>query len=203
MIERILFNVVAFALFIYLFFKMIQKNDTNYLYILGMQALGIAIGFVGLVFRIQLHIILTIITYILSIVIPIIVIIVESKGITLTEVIYLALSHMYLRAGNEDEARKMLLKLIEKNPRSYYAHKELAQIYEKNNELEVAIEEYIRAVNVNPKDSGTNFKIAELFNKTGKPNESIKILNELLKEKPDFESASLLLRRYFVSARKI
>lgn len=198
MVERIFFNVVAFALFICLFFRMIKKNDTNYLYILGMQALGITIGFIGLVFRIQLHIILTIITYILSVVLPIIVIIVESKGITLTEVIYLALSNMYLKIGNEDEARKILLKLVEKNPKSYYAHKELGKIYEKNNELEVAIEEYIRAVNINPKDSNTNFKIAELFNKTGKQNESIKILNELLKEKPDFESASLLLRRYFI-----
>jgi len=198
MVERIFFNIVAFSLFIYLFFRMIQKNDTNYLYILIMQALGIAIGFVGLVFRVQLHIILTIVTYILSVILPIIVIVVESKAITLTEVIYLALSHMQLRIGNEDEARKMLLKLVEKNPKSYYGHKELAAIYEKNNELEVAIEEYIRAANIKPKEYDINYKIAELFNKTGKQNESVKILNELLKEKPDFINATMLLRRYFL-----
>ena len=41
MLERIIFNVLALGLFLFLFFRMIQKNDTNYLYILALQAMGI------------------------------------------------------------------------------------------------------------------------------------------------------------------
>lgn len=79
MLERIFFNVFAFAFFIFLFFKMIRKNDTNYIYILALQALGIAIGFIGLIFRLQLNFILMIITYAFSIILPAIVILIEKK----------------------------------------------------------------------------------------------------------------------------
>lgn len=38
-IERIIFNVIAFALFVIIFLKMIYKNDTNYTYVLAVQAI--------------------------------------------------------------------------------------------------------------------------------------------------------------------
>ena len=45
MIEEIIFTVVAFVLFVYiLLLKMIKKNDTTYLTILGIQALGILLN---------------------------------------------------------------------------------------------------------------------------------------------------------------
>ena len=37
--EKILFNVVAFFLFIFVFFKMIHKNDTNYIALLMIEAI--------------------------------------------------------------------------------------------------------------------------------------------------------------------
>ena len=37
--EKILFNVIAFFLFIFIFFKLIHKNDTNYVGLLIMQAI--------------------------------------------------------------------------------------------------------------------------------------------------------------------
>lgn len=48
MLERIIFNILAFSLFTIIFFKMIRKNDTNYIAILILEALGIAIGFIEL-----------------------------------------------------------------------------------------------------------------------------------------------------------
>jgi len=68
-VERVIFNIIAFALFLIIFFKMIYRNDTNYIYILIVQALGIAIGFIGLVFRVNLPIIIMIFTYIINILI--------------------------------------------------------------------------------------------------------------------------------------
>ena len=95
MLERMLFNIFALGLFLFLFFRMIQKNDTNYIYVLVLQALGIAIGFFALLMNIKLTTILIIITYIFSIVIPAIVILIEKKGITLTEAIYMTLYKFY------------------------------------------------------------------------------------------------------------
>ena len=49
--EKIIFNVVAFFLFVLIFFKMIRKNDTSYLGILILQAIGIAINFFEIILR--------------------------------------------------------------------------------------------------------------------------------------------------------
>lgn len=55
--QKIIFNVLAFSLFIIMFFKMIKKNDTNYVIILCMQALGIAINFIEIIFLLDIRII--------------------------------------------------------------------------------------------------------------------------------------------------
>ena len=129
MLERIIFNVIALGLFLFLFFRMIQKNDTNYLYILVLQAIGITIGFFGLIIRIKLPIVILIITYFLSIIVPIIVILIERKGISLTEVIFLSIAKFYEKLGKEEKAKQALLYLVEKDLNSYHAHKALAEIY--------------------------------------------------------------------------
>lgn len=193
MVERIIFNVIALGLFLFLFFRMIQKNDTNYLYILVLQAIGITIGFFGLIIRIELPILILIITYILSIILPIIVILIERKGISLTEVIFLSIAKFHEKLGNEEKAKQALLYLVEKDLNSYHGHKALAEIYERENDLEVATEEYIRAANIRPNEDKIQYKIADLFHQTEKPNEAIKILKELLQKKPEWQEASLLL----------
>lgn len=51
MIAQIMFTVVAFVLFIYiLLLKMIKKNDTTYLIILGIQAIGILVNLIKITF---------------------------------------------------------------------------------------------------------------------------------------------------------
>ena len=46
LIEKIIFNLIAFSLFIIIFFKIIRKNDTNYIGLLILQAIGITISFI-------------------------------------------------------------------------------------------------------------------------------------------------------------
>ena len=193
MAERIIFNAVALGLFLFLFFRMIQKNDTNYIYILGVQALGIAIAFFGLITRIELPIVLIIFTYIFSIILPIIVILIERKGISLTEAIYITLSKIYIKKEDETKARNAVLKLIEKNPNSYYGHKFLGELYEKEGKLETATEEYMRASSIKPEDKQIQFKIADLFNKTERKDDAIKVLHSLLKSNPEWQDATMLL----------
>lgn len=197
MLERMLFNVISLTLFLMLFYRMIKKNDTNYLYILALQALGITISFICLIIEIEMPLILLIITYIFSIILPIIVILIEKKGITLTEVIFLTISKIYTEIGLEEKAKETLLKLVEKDSKSFHGHKALAEMYEKENVLEIATEEYIRAVNIRPNEDKIQYKIADLFSKTGKQDGAIKILQELLKKKPEWEDASILLGDIF------
>ena len=48
MLEKIIFNLFAFTLFILIFIKFIRKNDTSYVYLLITQFVGIAINFIEL-----------------------------------------------------------------------------------------------------------------------------------------------------------
>lgn len=50
MLEKIIFNLFAFTLFILIFIKFIRKNDTSYVYLLITQFVGIAINFIELSF---------------------------------------------------------------------------------------------------------------------------------------------------------
>ena len=193
MVERIIFFTLSLGIFLFIFFKMVKKNDTNYLYLLIMQAIGIAISFISLIIRVRLNIILTIVTYIMSVVIPLIIIAIEMAGISLTEAIYLVLVRYYTKAGNTEKARKLLLKLVEKEPNSYYAHKELAKQYEIEEKYDLALDEYLRVNSIRPGEDDIAFKIADLFYKTGKPEESVPILHELLKKRPEWEEATFLL----------
>ena len=197
MVEMILFYLLAFVLFVYFFLKMIQKNDTNYLYILLISSLGIAITFICLTAKIELNIGNIILSYIFSIIFPICLIIIEKKGIVLTEIIYLTKYNIYSKINNEEKAKEALLKLVEKNNKSFYAHKYLAQIYEKEEQYNVALEEYIRAEELKSTDNQIKYKMAWLYNKCEMPDKSIEILQKLLKENPKMQQASNLLGDIF------
>lgn len=79
-IEQLVFTVIAFAIFVYMFFRMIKNNDTAYVVVLVLEAIGIALNFVEVLFGIKLNIIFVILKYILSIILPIFIIILEKKN---------------------------------------------------------------------------------------------------------------------------
>ena len=39
LVETLLFSVIAFALFVYIFYRLIKENDTKYVTILAIEAL--------------------------------------------------------------------------------------------------------------------------------------------------------------------
>lgn len=192
-IEKIIFNLLAFTLFAIIFFKMIKRNDTTYIDILILQFIGIAINFVELISNITLPIIIKIILYILCVIIPGIVIILENKKILFPEILNIAIAKFFIMRNNTEEARKYMLKLIEKYPQSYLGHKILAEIYEKEGKHSNAIDEYVRAIEINTKDYNSYFKVAELLENLNNRDASINMLNDLLKKKPNNLQASMLL----------
>lgn len=66
MLEKIIFNVLAFALFTITVLKLIRKNDTSYIYVLVLEFIGIVINFIELVFSIQLNWLLKVTTYVVT-----------------------------------------------------------------------------------------------------------------------------------------
>ena len=194
MAEKIIFNLLAFAIFIIVFGRFIKKNDTSYVYILGLEFLGIVINFIELLSNIHLNLFFRILIYILAVIIPGVILLIEYKRkIDFPEMLYIMLAKMALNAGNTDKAKDYLFKLINKYPESYIGHKTLAEVYEKEEKYSVAADEYIRASELNNKDLKLNYNIARLLNKDERPEEAIEVLQDILKKKPEYYEATNLL----------
>ena len=86
MIEKIIFNVLAFTLFIILFFKLIRKNDTSYIVILAIEFVGIFLNFMELVTPIYWNIWVRFLMYILAVIIPAGILWLEFKGYPFSEI---------------------------------------------------------------------------------------------------------------------
>lgn len=193
-VEKIIFNLVAFTLFTIIFMKMIKKNDTIYVPILGLEFVGIVINFIELLSNVRFNMFFRIIMYILSVIIPIVVIFIENKNkIDFSEIFYLTMAKMCMVSGKMEEAKKYILYLIDKYPESYQGHKMLAEIYEKEGKNEHAIDEYRKVTEINSKDLNINYNIAKLMSKEGKKEEAIQVLQEILKKKPELYEATSLL----------
>ena len=192
-VERILFNILAFGLFFMMFIKMVNRNDSNYVYILIVQAIGIAISFVGLIFRVNLPIIIIIITYIISVLIPLTIIIFEKKGLFLSEIINLNIAKYYYKKNDKEKAKQLLMKSTEKFPNSLLLHKELAFICEELGDKQIAIDEYMRSSEINSQDSELKIKTANLLKDSEKIQDAERMLNDILRKKPDDYNATILL----------
>ena len=198
-IEQFIFTVVSLAIFVYMFFKMIKNNDTSYIVILILEAIGIALNFLGFALFIELNMLLNILKYVLSIVIPGIVIILEMRGMTLIEIMNIARARIYLAAGNDKKAKEALLSLVSKVPDSYKGHKMLAEVYEKEGGMRKSIDEYVQAIDINKKDYESYYKVAELLNNLDKKDEATEMLFNLLSKKPDMYKATELLGDILIS----
>ena len=193
LIERMLFNVVAFMLFILVFFKMVRKNDTNIISILIIQAIGIAISFIELMLGNKEWSVFKVLSYIISIFLPIFYVYLDSKKINMIERIYIFFIKVLLMTNQWNEAKKKLIYITKKYPESYIAHKWLAEIYEKEGKIRKAIEEYVKAIDIEKKDYDSYYKISELLNGLDKKDEAINMLESLIKIKPDYTKAADLL----------
>ncbi len=193
LVENIIFSVLAFYLFIVMFFKMIKKIDMVYVIILIIQAIGILINFIEIIFTLKYSIITNTLIYLISVIIPLLIIILEKNGKNLSEYIYLKLAKFYSKIGNTKKCKKILISLIDKQPKSYLAHRMLAEVYEKEGGMRKAIDEYVISVDLNKKDYDSYYKISYLLNELDKKEDAIVMLNNLLSKKPQYIDATMLL----------
>lgn len=200
--EKIVFNVLAFSLFIVIFFKMIKKNDTNYVILLSIQALGILISFIEIIFKLNIGYIMKFLIYLLSVIIPIIIMFIEYKWMDFSEIIYISLAKIAILMGDTKLAKNFLITLVTKYHESYLGHKMLAEIYEKEGGMRKAIDEYVQAIQINKKDYNSYYKVSYLLNDLGKKKEASEMLEELLKKKPEMLDATILLGDIYCEQEK-
>lgn len=193
-IEQILFITTAFALFVYFFYQLIKKNDTKYVPILAIQALGIAIKFIEVCLgNTEVNVPRIIATYILSIIIPVAIIVIEKVSGNMSEIIESNIARIYLLFGNTKSAKTLLIKLVTQYPESYIGHKLLAQIYEKEGGQRKAVEEYAQVIDINSEDYDSYYKIGTLLTDLDKKDDAVQILTTLVNKKPDYIDATIAL----------
>ena len=194
LIEQLIFIIIAFALFVYMFYQLIKKNDTKYVPILAIEAIGIAIDFVQLYFSEEdIGTVTRILIYTLSIIVPILVIVIEKVNSNISETIDSIIARIYLIFGNIKLAKNKLIKLVTQYPESYIGHKLLAEIYEKEGGQRKAVDEYMQAIDINQQDYDTYYKVANLLTDLDKKDEATKMLTNLLNKKPDHTEATIAL----------
>lgn len=93
----------------------------------------------------------------------------------------------------DEQARKYALKLVEMFPKNFEAHKMLAELYEKEGKYNIALDEYIRAADLDETNLEINYKVADMLNKNEKNDDAIMMLQDILRQKPDYLDASKLL----------
>ena len=193
LVEKIVFNLVAFSLFIIIFFKIIRRNDTNYIVLLVLQAIGITISFIEISIGIDANLVFKTLRYLLSIFLPLAIIILEFRGINFSEIFSTMLARFLFALGDTKTAKAILVKLITKYPNSYLGHQTLGKIYEYEGGMRRAIDEYVAAVDIKKNDYDSYYKIANLLNELGKKDEAVEMLQNLVKNKPDYYEGSCLL----------
>lgn len=191
MIEQIIFITISIILFGMIFFRMIKKNDTSYVIILAIEALGIAIDFIAIVFSLNINIIVKFITYLMSIVLPIVVILLEKKNINIMQWFQFFRVDVYMSLNNNKKAKEILMEIVDRDNENYLAHKKLGEIYEKEGGMRKSIDEYVQCIDINKQDYDSYYKVATLLNDLDKKDESIEMLTNLLDKKPDYSKASI------------
>lgn len=95
LVEKIIFTILSTYLLIAMFFKLIKKIDKIYISILVMQAFGIILQLIEIIFDLKFNILIKILMYIVSVIIPIFIILIENKGKNISELTYMALAKFY------------------------------------------------------------------------------------------------------------
>lgn len=193
MVHIIIFSVIALFIFIITFLKLIKENNSNYIFALIPEFIGICIDFAFIISAKEPSGIIFSIMYILSIVIPIISVILRKNNLNIVEAISIMKAHYYEAKGKKTEAKKILTKNVQKYKKSYLSNKLLAEWYEKNNELEKAEYQYNKVIELKPNNYSNYLKLASIYKQNDKKEQSIKVLQEILKNKPEEVEASLLL----------
>lgn len=197
MVERVIFYAISLAIFIYTFFCLVRRNDSSYVYLLIAEFLGMIFAAVEILTEDNLAV-LSILSWILSVVIPMIILVLEKvKNMTFSSMISMMKVHYYLRMGNKEKAIEILSIMEEKDNESIKIKMMLARIYEEVDKNK-ALDEYQKIQELVPEDDNISLKIGLILNDIDRKEEAKEIFSSLLKRNPDNYDASLNLGKIYL-----
>ena len=192
MVFLVITTIIVIAIFVVTILNLIRKNDTNFLYLLIVEFIGILIDFIHVFSGKDISPLGYGVVYLLSVVIPLIIIYIDYKGFCFDEIIGL----VKIKINPENE-RQILLDLAGKYPNHYKIHKLLAEYYEDHNETEKAEDEYYKVISIKEDDYKSYCKLGEILEKNRKTDEAIDLLQNLLKMEPGHSEGSMLLGQIY------
>jgi lipopolysaccharide biosynthesis regulator YciM len=119
---------------------------------------------------------------------------------------------LYKTTKDYPSAKMALKEIIALNPKSREALRELRDVYVEAKEFEKALKQQRKIVRMSPKgeidqekrlQQGLRYELAKFIAETGKEEEGIKEVKEMLKESPSFLPAQVLLGELFRQAGKM
>lgn len=202
-LEKILFNGIAVGLFTILFLKLVKKNDTSYIGVLALSFIGIFINFIEILLGKQVEWFGKAIMYLFSVIIPAIVVWIESvRKVNFSELALLVQIKILTKMRNTEKAKEKMNHFLQKNANSYTIYHLLAQTYEKEGNNSAAISAYQKVVELKKSDLQSTYQLAKLLNQEKQSQEAICILQEVLKVKPENEKMSELLGNILVEQER-
>ena len=84
---------------------MIKNNDTGYVALLALEALGITIDFILLISNKKINLIVKFLIYFMSVILPAIVIFLEKKNINIMSNMKMSRVNFYIAIGNYKKAK--------------------------------------------------------------------------------------------------
>ena len=101
---------------------MIKENETSYVILLILQAFGILLNFIEIISKVQLNMIFAIIKYALAILLPVVIIAFEKNKIPYVEIVDIIKAKIFLKLGDNKNAKQALIHLVTKYPENYKGH---------------------------------------------------------------------------------
>ena len=182
MIELIIFGIISLILFTYIAKRSLEIKSYVSNIILILNIVGIIIMPLIYVKTNKIYMVSRIISFILGIILPIVIIIIEYlTKVSYDEKIILYIAEFYEFTKNRKKAKDIIVKYLEKYDDSYLLHKKLATIYEKEGGTRKAIDEYVEAVSIKGTDYESYFRVIELLEYLDKKDEAITLIERLLK----------------------
>ena len=102
---------------------------------------------------------------------------------------YNALGYVQVRAGRHDEAERLFLESLRRNPRYYQAHLFLARLYQGTGRAAEAREHYRRALELDGRDASVQSTLGLLLLEDGKPAEALRHLEAVVFLEPELAEA--------------
>ena len=201
LLERIVYCILCIALVGYIMKRCFKLKINLNIGLLGFQIIGLIVEILTLINGIYPDVIMQIYIFIINILIPTILFVLDYKEIDASELFLEQFGDFYIRKGKYEKAIPKLNKAAEKNPSNKLFVK-LGKAYNGAGDKRAAFDKFAKAIELDRNDYKSYYEIGIIFNELGKKNDSQVMLDNTLRIKPDYTPASELLAVVLCSQNK-